>query len=298
MKAEIQFVLDRAAATNSVAAAIAADWLWPEKTVAVMESDAAALAAQADVSDTKDQAYNKALADKNSAFLTYHQTTVELLGMTKTHYRNNPAAVAALKKLSARGQSDQNILNEGSTFAKVWAELDATYLPDQVWTLTAFQAAGTATAATVGALTTADVAWSTESAKTDALADGVEDTNTAWYADATKKFGPQTPHGVTIRQEIPTTTAAVNPPAAPVVLEAQALGGGKIHIDFQPPASGYIQVYHQAPGASAFTLLQDKLTAEFYEVGGLPVGANSFKFVGVNSGGSSPDSPVLVLQVT
>jgi hypothetical protein len=196
------------------------------------------------------------------------------------------------------GQNEQGILDEGATFANAWAELDTTYVPDKGWTLAAFQAAGADCVTKAAAVTTADVAWSSESAKTDALAAAVDDTNIAWYADATKKFGPDTEHGKTIRQEVPTTSATVQPPDPPVVVEAQAIGGGKVHIDFAPPDSGYIQILHQGPGETAFTVLVDKLTADFYEAGGFAPGAHSFEFVGINSGGASDATAPIVIQVT
>jgi hypothetical protein len=298
MKTDVQFALDRANATNTVATAIQADWVWPEKPIAQMMAETQTLTGQASLTDTKNSAWGNAVAQKNAAFDIYHQTTVTLLGMTKTHYRNNPAALATLKNLHARAQSEQATLDEGNTFAQVWAQLDATYVPDTGWTLAAFQTAGADCVTKAAAVTTADVAWSSESAKTDAMALAVEDTNTAWYADATRKFGPDTEQGKTIRQEVPTTSKSVQPPATPVVVEAQALGGGKVHIDFQPPDSGYIQILHQGPAETAFTVLVDKLTADFYEAGGFVVGAHSFKFVGINSGGESDASAPIVIQVT
>ena len=264
MKAAVQFVLDRANATIAAANVIASDWVWPEKTIAQMQTDAQGLAAQAVISDSNDTALTNAIALKNAAFGNYHQTTVTLLGMSKTHYRNDPAATATLKNLHAKGDSDQAILAEGAKFAMAWAQLDATYVPDQGWTLLAFQAAGADCRTKAGDVTTAEVTWSNESADTDAKEAAVEDTNIAWYADATRKFSPDTEHGAMIRQDVPTTSKSVQPPAAPVVLEAQALGGGKVHIDFQPPDSGYIQILHQGPGETAFTVLVDKLTADFW----------------------------------
>jgi hypothetical protein len=152
--------------------------------------------------------------------------------------------------------------------------------------------------ARLGAVTTADVAWSNESAQTDEMAAAVEDTNMAWYADATRKFGPETDHGKTIRQEVPTTSMAVKPPAPPVVAKAQALGGGKVHIDFEPQASGTIEVWHQNPGETFYNLIEPKLTTDYYEHDGFPPGANSFQFVGVNSGGPGAKSAPIVIQVT
>ena len=263
-----------------------------------MKTETKALAGQADVSDSRETALTNAIAQKNAAFGSYHQTTVTLLGMSKTHYRKDPAATATLKNLHAQGDSDQDILDEGAKFAKAWAELDPTYVPDMGWALAAFQAAGTDCATKAVAVTTADVAWSSESAKTDALAAAVEDTNVAWYADATRKFGPDTNHGKTIRQEVPTTSKSVQPPDPPVVIKAQALGGGKVHIDFAPPASGYIQILHQGPGEAAYTVLVDELTADYFEQGGFAPGAHGFKFVGVNSGGAGAASAPIVLQVT
>jgi hypothetical protein len=294
----VQFVLDRATATTTAATTLQSDWLWSEKTVAQMVADAKALKVQAGISDDNDVALTNAVSNKNAALAGYHQTTVTLLGMTRTHYRKNPAATATLKGLHAVGDSEQGILDEGAKLAKVWEELDDTYVPDQGWTLTAFQAAGTAAAAALGAVTTAQVAWSNESAKTDALGAAVEDTNVAWYADATKKFGPETPQGVMIRQTVPTTTAAVQPPAAPVIIKAQALGGGRVHVDFQPPASGWIQVSHQGPGEPAFTVLVEKLKEDFFEQDGFAPGAHSFMFRGVNTGGPGDAAGPIVLQVT
>jgi hypothetical protein len=298
MKAEVQFVVDRANATNAVAEAILADWEWAEKTVVQMTADTKALTDQAAISDNQASVLKNTVSQKSGAFINYHQNTVTLLGMTRTHYRNNSAALATLKNLHAKGYSEQDIINEGATFANVWKQLDATYVPDKGWTLTAYQAAGTDLAAKAGAVTTAAVAATNESAKTDDLAAGVEDTNVAWYADATKKFGPDTPNGAIIRQRIPTTTSTVNPPAPPVVVEAQALGGGKVHIDFQKPDSGYIQILHQGPGEPAFTVLVDHLNGLFFEQGGFVPGAHSFKFVGINSGGPGDESAPIVIQVT
>ena len=298
MNTDVQFVLDRANATITVATALQTDWVWPEKTIPQMTTDTKALAAQGDVSDTADTALTNAIALKNTAFTGYHQATVTLLGMTKTHYRNNPAALAVLKNLGARGQSDQDILDEGSTFAKAWAQLDATYVPDTGWTLAAFQAAGLDCVTKLAGVSTADVAWSNAAGQTNVQAAGVEDTNMAWYADATRKFGPDTKQGKMIRAEVPTTSKSVQPPAPPVVEEAQALGGGKVHIDFEPPASGYIQILHQGPGETAFTVLVEKLPQNFYEAGGFAPGAHSFKFVGINSGGQSAETAPMVIQVT
>lgn len=298
MKDSVQFILDRASATNAVAEAILADWEWAEKTVTVMKADAAALTAQAEVSDTAETALTNAIAQKNADLGNYHSATVALLGMTRTHYRNNPAALATLKNLHARGFSDQDILDEGAGFAKAWDKLDATYVPDTNWTLVAFKAVGANCVARLGAVTTADVAWSNESAQTDQMAAAVEDTNMAWYADATRKFGPETEHGKTIRQEVPTTSKAVKPPAPPVVEKAQALGGGKVHIDFEPQASGTIEVWHQNPGETFYNLIEPKLTTDYYEHDGFPPGANSFQFVGVNSGGPGAKSAPIVIQVT
>jgi hypothetical protein len=82
------------------------------------------------------------------------------------------------------------------------------------------------------------------------------------------------------------------------VIEAQALGGGKVHIDFGPVASGYIQVWHKGSGETAYTMLVPKVTDKFYEAGGFAPGAHSFAFKGINSGGYSDLSGPTVIQVT
>jgi len=239
MKTNVQFVLDRSSATDAAAVAIVADWEWAEESNVQMSAETKALAAQASLSDTADTALTDAISQKNTALAGYHHTTVVLLGMTKTHYRNQPAALATLKNLQALGKSDQDIVDEGAALATIWMQLDPTYVPDKLWPLAAYQATGTDCANKILAVTTADVAWSQSSAQTDAMAAAKEDKNCAWYADATK-----TQHGVMIRQTVPTTSRTVQPPGAPVVDEAQAMGGGKVHIDFEKPASGYIQILH------------------------------------------------------
>ena len=298
MNKNIQFIIDRALASNAAAAAILVDWQWSEKTVPQMGLDTQALVTQAGLSDKAGIAMLDAASQKNVALQNYHDATSLLLGMSKRHYRNQPAALATLMTVQALGKSAQNILDEGAAFAKIWKQLDLAYVPDPDWTLTAFETAGTAATASFGAVTTTEVAWSNSAAKTDDQALGVEDTNTAWFADATKKYGPDTPHGVMIRQTVPTTTHAVHPPVPPVVIEALAIGGGKVHIDFAPPASGWIQIQHQGPGETVFAVVMEKLTANFWEQGGFKPGANSFKFVGINSGGPGVESAVSVIQVT
>ncbi len=298
MNKNIQFVIDRALATNAAAAAILVDWQWSEKSVTQMGLDTQALITQAGLSDKAGIAMLTATNQKNTVLQSYHETTSLLLGMSKRHYRNQPAALATLMTVQALGKSAQNILDEGAQFAKIWAQLDITYVPDLGWTLTTFEAAGVTATAAFGAVTTTEVAWGNSDAQTSAQAVGVEDTNTTWYADATKKYGPDTPNGAMIRQNVPTTTHAVKPPAPPVVIEALAIGGGKVHIDFTPPASGWIQIQHQGPGETVFAVVMEKLTANFWEQGGFKPGANSFKFVGINSGGPGAESAVTVIQVT
>ena len=298
MKADIIFALLRSQATINAATAIGTDWVWPEKSVAEMTTDRQALRTQADLSDTREVAYNAASANRVAAFDAYHDATVTLLGMSRTHYRKNPAALSQLRDLHARGQNEQGILDEGAAFARVWEQLDATYVPDTGWTLVAFKAAGANCLTMQDAERNANVAWNDESKNTDVMAIAVQDTNMAWYADATKKFGPETAHGQMIRSTVPTTSKAQALPQKPVIGEALALGGGKVHLDFQVSGAGHVRVLHEGPGETTFTVMNDNVTGNTFDASGLAAGTHHFELVGVNSAGEGPVSNDVALVVT
>lgn len=298
MKVEVLFALVRSQASINAANAILADWGWPEKTIAAMAADRAALKTQADHTDTLSVAFDAAHANRVAAFNLYHTTTVALLGMTKTHFRKDPAATAQLKPLRARGQNEQDILDEGDLFAKVWEQLDATYIPDTGWPLAAFQAAGADCLTKQDAENTAGVVWNNEVKNTDVMAADVQDTNIAWYADATRKFGPDTAHGQMIRSTVPTTSKAQAVPQVPVIGDALALGGGKVHLDFHVVGASSVRVLDKPPGAATFTTLADTVTGDSFDGSGLVPGAHLFEIVGVNSAGDGPVSADIALAVT
>jgi hypothetical protein len=93
------------------------------------------------------------------------------------------------------------------------------------------------------------------------------------------------------------TPANTPVPGQPVIDSVEDLGGGSIMLIFTALHATSYKVFHQAPGATAFSQIAENVQAGEYTVENLAAGAHKFKVAGVNSRGTGRASAVWTFTV-
>jgi len=218
------FVKDRAVKTISAAEQIAATWVWQEKTIVQMQAALVAIigdntavppvVGQEETAAAAKQVMLAARGNWDVPLDILHTRTVQGVGMSKNRHRDNPAKLAVLGGLSARGDSRKEKLEEALAWESAWSQVDAAWAPLPANTLAAFKTLrNQCEEGLKDAYSDAHSAWRKEEGELAEVVRVMEDINQAWYADATKVFPEGTAEGDMIRGTIPTTYTP--PPPAP-----------------------------------------------------------------------------------
>ena len=214
MGLSLEFIKDRAVKTISAATQIAATWTWQEKSIADMQSALTAVVGdkkakppvigQEELVSQSEQTMLAARGAWDTQLDTLHRWTVQGVGMARTRFRNDPAKLAQLASLTTDSNSRSETLAEALAWESAWASVDPAWVPMPANTLSAFKALRKQCAEDLQtAYSDARADWRTESGKLAQMGRDLEDTNEAWYADATRAFPAGTPEGDMIRGTIP-----------------------------------------------------------------------------------------------
>ena len=221
------FVKDRGTKTVSAAQQIAGAWTWQEKTIVQMQAALVAIigdntatppiVGQEEAASAAEQVMLAARGNWDAQLDVLHRRTVQGVSMIKNKYRDNPAKLAVVGGLNARGSSRKETLEEALAWESAWAQADPTWSPLPANTLAAFKTLRNQCEEGLrSAYTDAQSAAREQVGKLAAVVAVMEDLNVAWYADATRVFPAGTAEGDMIRGTIPTTyTPPPAPPAPP-----------------------------------------------------------------------------------
>lgn len=230
MAESIEFIKDRATKTISAAKQLITKWTWEEQTPAQMQTALEAITGnnsvtppvigQEEIASQAEQAMLAARGTWDAKLDALHGLTVQGVAMAKNRNRNNPANLAVLGGLSARGTSRAEILDEALAWESAWTKISPTWVPVEGNALPLFKVLRKQCAEDLQqAYTDAQADYRQEAEKLADMADSLEQSSQAWYADATAVFTAGTPDGDMIRSTVPTT---YNPPSPkPVPLAAQ-----------------------------------------------------------------------------
>jgi hypothetical protein len=145
-----------------------------------------------------------------------HRRTVQGVSMCKNRNRNNPANLAVLSGLTARGTSRAETLAEALAWESAWAKVDATWSPLPANTLDIFRTLRKQCAEDLQQAYADSQADYRKEAETLAdMAADLEQVMEAWYADATVVFPIGTAEGDMIRGTVPTTYSPSTSKAPP-----------------------------------------------------------------------------------
>jgi hypothetical protein len=218
---------EKTAAVQATLAALPADaWVWPQKTAAAWTADveqldgakAGTLAHKATAAAT-DKSIQFAALD--ARYKTLHAKTLQAVGVMRSRALADPTLRPVVNELSARGDSNRAIEEEGEELLAAWSqEFGEDFVPAPGNTFEAFRALyeGSATEPTLRKLKSnykeAGAKARRAAGDFNALISRLEDECVQWYAEATAVFPAGTTNGDLIRGQIPTSYSPA--PASPV----------------------------------------------------------------------------------
>ena len=213
MSASLEAAILRGQATRDAQTAIAATFLWDEKTVAQWITDLTAInTKKIAASDLEGDMLAKRATYENGITLL-HDRTVEGLGMGRVKWRKDEAKSKILSNLSASGGGRETVQDEAQAWESVWEKFDAAWNPSLANTLAAFRTLITDSDTQENAYKQAHTDWRTSAEELAVLGNTLWDDDVAWYEAVTTLFKEGTAIGDMIRSTIPTSPTAPAPSA-------------------------------------------------------------------------------------
>lgn len=226
MSETLTFITNRAIKTISAAKQVATTWTWPEESPDQMQTQLVTITGnstatppvvgQQEIVSQARRVMDLANGQWETQLAELHRRTVQGLGMIKNKLRNDPVALAVLGSLTANSHSHSETLAEALAWESAWSQLAPTWNPTATNTLAAFKILRKQCAEDLqAAYSDARADWRAEVEKLNSMANDLEQSDEAWYADATRVFPAGTPEGDMIRSTIPTTYTPPSPKPQP-----------------------------------------------------------------------------------
>lgn len=229
----IEAIILRAQATSDTQAAIAATWVWDEKTPAEWFADLTAIDTKKIAVSDLEGAQLLARADFQNTITTLHDRTVEGLGMARVKWRKDAAKKAILSTLSASGGGRETVEREAQAWESVWQSFDDTWQPSATNNIADFRILIAGTTTQEKAYGNAHTVWRTGVEELQAEAGVLWDDCVAWYEAATTLFKEGTAIGDLLRSTIPTSPQSPEPTALEIA-SATPGAGGSVTVAYVP----------------------------------------------------------------
>lgn len=215
----------RAQATRDAQTAIAATWVWEEKTPVQWDDALTALdAKKVAVSDLGADSLTKRSLYENT-ITELHDRTVANVGMARVKWRKDEAKKKILGTLSASGGGRETVQSEAQAWESVWEKFDAAWAPTVVDTIAAFRALITTSNTQEDAYKDAHTVWRTGAEELQVQANALWADCVAWYEAATLVFKEGTAFGDMIRGTIPTSPNSPEPTPLEIASVTPVAGG-------------------------------------------------------------------------
>ncbi len=292
----VLFVVTRALATRNVQAALAALWIWIEKTVQGWDDALAAIAQKENALSAALVAMRSQAQVLDGSLEEVTRISRDVVRLGKSRFRNE-AEKAALYH-SVRLEFDGRPLTQktGRSVYEVWAKTDAAWVPLPDLTLSVLGSLLAAAEAQEAVLSQKRTAWRAAGIAVMTAAAALDRDNVAWYNDATVRFPADTEQGQLIRSMVPTTTTA-QPAVGQAVIENLMVAGRELHFDVSAAHATSYTYYQLAPGASEWVAVLSNVPQTSLTLHDQPVGEHRFKAVGHSSRGSGAASAEAVVTV-
>jgi len=120
---EISVVRTRAQATRDVQAEFAAQWVWPDKTLAQWDTDLTLLTEKERNENAAEQEEHAIRAQRNAAYKSLERFTMQTVAALKVSARGNTAVLEALKRLPGQPFGRPQSLARAKAVAEAWKTL-------------------------------------------------------------------------------------------------------------------------------------------------------------------------------
>lgn len=288
----------RLLATKNAQALILALWLWAEKTLQQWTDDIAAVDQLENEEHLKRTEWRNAAIVWDADLTRIQAITRALVRKCRYKYRNTPDKKKLFAGLRTDGRSRAAIYDQGNLARGAWQTADAMLTvrvnPEDAnevsqgelgSLLASAQARNGTHGLKLGTWRMAAAAFMAKLASADVDA-------IAWYEEATRKFGPATPQGQTIRSTIPTATRPVSAVGA-ATLQEPMVSGRMIHLHAAAAHATKFTFFHKAPGSPVFLVLVTESEEASFTLNDAAPGVHEFKAQGINSRGEGTESAVV-----
>ena len=219
------------------------------------------------------------------------------LALSKVKYRSNPAKLRLFNGLIMKSDSVAGSLEEALAVESAWEQADIAYVLDDGTTFAAFN--------TLRLLCRTNAEGvSKEAAEESDMAgtllvklESIYDLCVAWYAVATALYAENTPHGIMLRNQIPTQPSGDGPVPGQATLTVEA-GIGLANFTFSADGAQTFTLRSRLAGALDFTDLAVGLIGPTHQQLSLAPGNYEFIVIGHNAEGDGPVSEVVAGEVT
>ena len=202
---EISVVRTRAQATRDVQAEFAAQWVWPDKTLAQWDTDLTLLTEKERNENAAEQEEHAIRAQRNAAYKSLERFTMQTVAALKVSARGNTAVLEALKRLPGQPFGRPQSLARAKAVAEAWKTLLPNLALSPSHTHAAFESAIAHAADLDAATSAAKAKWRHAAEDLAEHLAQLDSDNKAWYALASRLYGPETTEGALLRSRVPVT---------------------------------------------------------------------------------------------
>ncbi len=270
------------------------------KTVAQVDAIIAAAQPVRTAYLDKRSSLQTARADLGAARVAAHAAAVSVQPLMKSVYRTDPTSYETVARLPVKDRAVAATVTRCEAVSNLWSKL-----PNPPGTATPFVAGELTRAqfdallATLRSKLVAVSGCDQEFQLKEAELHTTDNANAQFIMAALKQGRAQFKRGTEGRELIDAIPTLANTPlpGLPVIDSVEDLGGGSLMLIFMALHATSFKVFHQAPGATGFTLIAEEVEAGEYTVDNLAAGEHKFKVVGVNSRGQGKPSAVKLFTV-
>lgn len=286
----------RAEKTGDAQASIAAVWTWIMKTLLAWRDDVREMDQLSGAESATRTAWRNAAELWQGDIDAIKSTTQLVVALGKVKFVNRPVDLALFNGLATDGRSRADIYDQGVKARDAWQSAEPTWKPTKDLELNSFSSLLAASLARSETHGPKETAWRRAEIELTLKAEQVHRDNVLWYEEATRRFGPDTVEGRLIRTTVPTTTRPERNVGQAVISNLMAQNGD-IHFDCTATHATTFTYLHQAPGASAFVVVEADTKAKSLTLHNQPPGLHRFKAVPRNSTGEGPESAIAEITI-
>lgn len=206
---EVHAILSRTAYSIASQNAIAAQWVWTEKSVAVWQAEFDAVrelgTGLQSILSARDSELDLAESHLGAQLRQLHDDTVAGLGVARIRWRQQAERRLAFRQLSALGRSPEETLAEAELWELAWEEFDPGFVPMDGLTLAVFAARRLEAVAAQRSVRRARLHRALAAGRLAVAMVDLEDTAQAWYAEATSIFPEGSGATAEVIRSVPTT---------------------------------------------------------------------------------------------